>query len=1113
MANKVEINPTGASWEDITSLVQYNERVIINRGMSSEGSKTQTSSMNFTVDNTTGDFSPNNPLGQWYGSLKRNCPIRLSVARPTTYLRQPKPGVTTYASVTDTAALDITGDIDVRFEAKLDTWWTDDTGGLEPVGKFITATDNRSWAIFIRNGGYIRWEWSTDGTAGTVSAATSQITIPARYGRHLAIRVTMDVDNGASGNTVRFYAAPTIDGTWEQLGGDVVSAGTTSIFASTAALRIGNGTDVGFLPASGEIYKFQLLDGIGGTAVADVDFTVQTVGATSFVDDAGLTWNLSAGGVAISDRDYRFWGELADLAPDADSTSTKRTASVTANGVLRRLMQGAPALHSALYRGITALTNLRGYWPCEDLTDGESLASAFEGAQAGTFVGTPNLGTYDGFAASDNILTVGTSKLTFNVPSYTDTNYAQVRFLAGIPAMGMTNNDRIVSIYTNGSLARVDLRWTTNGGFEWNGYDADGTLTWAASAIWAFGAVGVDWRISIELAQDGADVDVNVYALAPGGIAGGGNETFVAATLGRITKVIFNPSRNCAEDMAIGHVTIEDTPSTLSDLEDQFNAWRGEKAADRFRRLCKEEGLTYVVIDDGRSEEMGAQRVDTLVNLLRECEDADEALLYEPRDGDYQLGFRSRTSMGGHDAALTYDYSLFHLSEQMRPTYDDSVSANDVTVTRAFGGSVNVNDAASIAAIGRYDMSVTRSLYSDNQIQDSAGWILNLGTVDEARYPKIAVNLARAPFVASDSLTSNTLLLELGDRIDVQEVAEWISYDVVRMRIVGTTEIVDQFEHKLTFQCTPYEPWNIAVYDSAHSRYDTSASELSTSLESTRTVFAGAGTRSYTDIDVTGDIDIRVKCSLDDWTPAQRTTLVAKYLGTGNQRAVRLQVTGTPDGTAGLLRLYWSNNGTASLLASSTSATGFTDGAVKWIRATLDVDNGAAGCDVKFYTSDDGANWTQLGSTVTQGFTTSIYNATTLWQLGGSDGAALLYPLSGAIHRVIVLDGIDGSAIALPIDPEDWTDGYSGAATGGTTVEDVTSSVFAVATTDGPIWTTDDAEFPFDVKIGGEQITVTDIAGATSPQTFTTTRSVNGVVKSHDAASSVGLYHPCYYDM
>jgi hypothetical protein len=66
----------------------------------------------------------------------------------------------------------------------------------------------------------------------------------------------------------------------------------------------------------------------------------------------------------------------------------------------------------------------------------------------------------------------------------------------------------------------------------------------------------------------------------------------------------------------------------------------------------------------------------------------------------------------------------------------------------------------------------------------------------------------------------------------------------------------------------------------------------------------------------------------------------------------------------------------------------------------------------------------------------------------------------------------------------------------------------------GPPWITTashPAEFPFDITIGGEQMTVTAIVNATSPQTFTVTRSVNGVVKAQTSASVVALYRPAYY--
>jgi hypothetical protein len=66
----------------------------------------------------------------------------------------------------------------------------------------------------------------------------------------------------------------------------------------------------------------------------------------------------------------------------------------------------------------------------------------------------------------------------------------------------------------------------------------------------------------------------------------------------------------------------------------------------------------------------------------------------------------------------------------------------------------------------------------------------------------------------------------------------------------------------------------------------------------------------------------------------------------------------------------------------------------------------------------------------------------------------------------------------------------------------------SVAITDGPLWTTVAANYPLDIGIGGEQMTVTAVSGGASPQTFTVTRSVNGVVKSHSAGADVRLWQP-----
>lgn len=77
---------------------------------------------------------------------------------------------------------------------------------------------------------------------------------------------------------------------------------------------------------------------------------------------------------------------------------------------------------------------------------------------------------------------------------------------------------------------------------------------------------------------------------------------------------------------------------------------------------------------------------------------------------------------------------------------------------------------------------------------------------------------------------------------------------------------------------------------------------------------------------------------------------------------------------------------------------------------------------------------------------------------------------------------------------------------------DITSSAtsISVTTTDSAdLWTTDSAEWtegsngPLDIVVGGEVMRVTNIAGASSPQTFTVTRAVNGIEKAHTAGTEV----------
>lgn len=332
LGNKVELNLAG-TWTDVTSYVRGGDGITITRGGQDEDTAMRPSTMALTLEND-GRFSPRNPSGAYYGSIGRNTQIRASLPYGSSYLYVGGVTATDRATAPDSAALSITGDIDVRID--LETHFAED---MTLCGKYTTSGDQRSWRITMDSYGLIRWVWSTDGA--TITTVKSTASVPVTSGRY-ALRVTHDVNNGASGNTVTFYTSTSISGSWTQLGDPVVTSGTTSIFDSTALLEVGNVASVGFAATPRRVLGFQLLNGIAGSVVANPDFSVQSAGATSFADTAAApnTWTI-AGGAAVDDRDYRFTGEVSEWPARSDITGTDVTVTIEASGVWRRLTQGA----------------------------------------------------------------------------------------------------------------------------------------------------------------------------------------------------------------------------------------------------------------------------------------------------------------------------------------------------------------------------------------------------------------------------------------------------------------------------------------------------------------------------------------------------------------------------------------------------------------------------------------------------------------------------------------------------------------------------------------------------------------------------------------------------
>lgn len=280
---------------------------------------------------TTAPFSTNGTTGR----------VALSsvVAAVSSYGGLYLPGSSgAYASTPDNAALDITGDIDLRADVTVAAWQTPAVT-IPFVAKYTEAGNQRSYVLQLA-GGLLQFVWSNDGTA--VLQVLSTAAVPISSGR-LAVRATLDVNNGAGGNTVTFYTAPAINGPWTQLGIAVVTGFTTSIFNSTAVGQIhginGTGTTATYVTHAAEIRN-----GIDGTAVANPDFDAQAAGTTSFADPAGRTWTMNGTSSIISGyaaAEIRSVGtrncglRVADLAGDIATTPDNAALDITGDIDLR----------------------------------------------------------------------------------------------------------------------------------------------------------------------------------------------------------------------------------------------------------------------------------------------------------------------------------------------------------------------------------------------------------------------------------------------------------------------------------------------------------------------------------------------------------------------------------------------------------------------------------------------------------------------------------------------------------------------------------------------------------------------------------------------------------
>lgn len=845
---KVELE-IDSVWYDVTGDVYERDAISISRGRQNEGTKLNPASCALTFDNRTGDYSPRNPSGAYYGFIGRNNQLRVSVPFGESFLRLPGTA-NSRMTTADKATLDITGDLDVRVDITLEDWRN--AQGL--AGKYLSTGNQRSWYLITNDSGTLTLAWSTDGTLANVLSSSSTTYVPNKRGR-LAVRATIDVNNGAAGHTVTFYTSDSISGSWTQLGDAVVTSGTTSIFSSSADLEVGHLTSLSTDPCYGKVHAFQLYNGIAGTVVANPNLAIQTAGAASFADTAGTpnTWAMN-GASSVDNREYRFWGEVSSWTPRSDLTGNDAYTQVEAAGLTRRLGQGVSPLDSVMYRALTRVSDspVRAYWPLEDGTNSTVLSSPLPNATAMTFIGSPALASNSEFVASSDILVMdATSALTGRVPTYTSTNEIQVRFLLRVPSGGLAATTTICSISATGTARTWELYCSTTGSLGLRGFD-DGGVSVGDTGLVAFAVNGKKLRVSVEIQPSGGNVAWGIVTLEQGATTGSSTSGAVfAGTVGKAKTITIGVAGGMT-DTVVGHVSLQDNITSIFDLSTQFVAYNGENPLTRVQRLCTEEEITYANLFQSESTStndvtMGYQGADTLLDLVNEAETTDLGLLYEAKDA-LALGYRTRLGMYNQTALLTLDYDANQLADALTPVDDDSLVRNDVTVTRRTGAQArSVLESGTLSVepppdgIGRYTDSLTLSIGDDDQAVDQAAWRLHLGTIDEARYPSVSLNLRHSTFTSSTTKRQATLFVDTGDRVVVSDPPSWLPPDDISVLVYGYAERISGQEHTMTLNCVPESGYRVGYanmtddQDTDYGRADTEDSTINEDLTTTET--------------------------------------------------------------------------------------------------------------------------------------------------------------------------------------------------------------------------------------------------------------------------------------
>lgn len=326
----------GATWSDTTAtatLYSYSFNVGQRWGFAKFGTPytpTTTSSGYYRLKITRASGSGNVNI---YGSSASTPSCMIASASPasapgtgySTYMRMPGSSGN-YAYAADSAALSITGDIDIRVRLSLDSW---STANQTIIAKYVSTGTQGSF--ILGTGTSSKLFLALYNSAGSGGSATSSTGVSFTAGQAGWIRVTYRT----SDKRVQFFEAAdstSMPSSWTQVGTDVTHT-IGDIKDTTSPLEIGScqngasGGGTGLSNATGNFYWAQIRNNVAddGTGIQfSADITTKLFGASSFIEASANAATVTvAGSLSQDGDDVLIAGDMTNAA------GTTNTVTVT----------------------------------------------------------------------------------------------------------------------------------------------------------------------------------------------------------------------------------------------------------------------------------------------------------------------------------------------------------------------------------------------------------------------------------------------------------------------------------------------------------------------------------------------------------------------------------------------------------------------------------------------------------------------------------------------------------------------------------------------------------------------------------------------------------------